>query len=106
MIISNHLNKMVDSWFDTNTLADNIAKSFAKTMIKANQNKYDNIIDMVTDENGDVLVDNLLNNIEFNDITIDLTKFSSLFPRKILIFSKSDFEELKQAIKKGITQPN
>lgn len=101
MIITNHLNKQIDMWFDTNTLQDNIARSFAKTMVKANQNKFDNIIDMLTDENGDVLVDDLLNNFEFQDFTIDLTQYSSLLPRKILIFSKSDFEELKNAIKKG-----
>lgn len=101
MIITNHLNKQIDGWFDTNTLQDNIARSFAKTMVKANQNKFDNVIDMLTDENGDVLVDDLLNNFEFQDFTIDLTQYSSLLPRKILIFSKSDFEELKNAIKKG-----
>lgn len=101
MIITNHLDKQIDMWFDTNTLQDNIARTFAKTMVKANQNKFDNIIDMLTDENGDVLVDDLLNNFEFQDFTIDLTQYSSLLPRKILIFSKSDFEELKNAIKKG-----
>lgn len=101
MIITNHLNKQIDGWFDTNTLQDNIARSFAKTMVKANQNKFDNIIDMLTDETGDVLVDDLLNNFEFQDFTIDLTQYSSLLPRKILIFSKSDFEQLKNAIKKG-----
>ena len=101
MIITNHLNKQIDMWFDTNTLQDNIARSFAKTMVKANQNKFDDAIDMLTDENGDVLVDDLLNNIEFQDFTIDLTQYSSLLPRKILIFSKSDFEQLKNAIKKG-----
>lgn len=101
MKIANHLNKQIDGWFDTNTLQDNIARSFAKTMVKANQNKFDNVIDMLTDENGDVLVDELLDNFEFQDFTIDLTQYSSLLPRKILIFSKSDFEELKNAIKKG-----
>ena len=101
MIITNHLNKQIDGWFDTNTLQDNIARSFAKTMVKANQNKFDNVIDMLTDENGDVLVDDLLNNFEFQDFTIDLTQYSSLLPRKILIFSRSDFEQLKNAIKKG-----
>ena len=101
MIITNHLNKQIDGWFDTNTLQDNIARSFAKTMVKANQNKFDNIIDMLTDENGDVLVDDLLNNFEFQDFTIDLTQFSSLLPRKILIFSRSDFEALKNELKKG-----
>ena len=99
--VSNYFNRQIDEWFDTNSLQDNLARSFAKTMVKANQNKFDNIIDMLTDENGDVLVDDLLDNFEFKDFTIDLTQYSSLLPRKILIFSKSDFEELKNAIKKG-----
>lgn len=99
--VSNYFNRQIDEWFDTNSLQDNIARSFAKTMVKANQNKFDNIIDMLTDENGDVLVDDLLNNFEFKDFTIDLTQYSSLLPRKILIFSRSDFEELKNAIKNG-----
>lgn len=101
IIITNHLNKQIDMWFDSNTLQDNIARTFAKTIVKANQNKFDNLIDMLTNENGDVLVDELLNNFEFQDITIDLTQYSSLLPRKILIFSKSDFEALKNALKKG-----
>ena len=101
MIITNHLNKQIDEWFDTNSLQDNLARTLAKTMVKANQNKFDNIIDMLTDENGDVLVDDLLNNFEFQDFTIDLTQYSSLLPRKILIFSKSDFEALKNALKNG-----
>ena len=99
--VSNYFNRQIDEWFDTNSLQDNLARTLAKTIVKANQNKFDALIDLMTDENGDVLVDDLLNNFEFKDITIDLTQFSSLLPRKILIFSRSDFEELKNAIKKG-----
>lgn len=99
--VSNYFNRQIDDWFDTNSLQDNLARTFARTIVKANQNKFDALIDLMTDENGEVLVDELLNNFEFKDITIDLTQYSSLLPRKILIFSKSDFEELKQAIKKG-----
>ena len=99
--VSNYFNKQIDMWFDSNSFQDNIARTFAKTMVKANQNKFDNIIDMLTDENGDVLVDDLLNNFEFKDISIDLTQYSSLLPRKILIFSRSDFEALKNELKKG-----
>ena len=101
MIITNHLNKQIDMWFDSNSFQDNIARTFAKTIVKANQNKFDNIIDMLTDENGDVLVDELLDNFEFQDISIDLTQYSSLLPRKILIFSRSDFEALKNSLKNG-----
>ena len=99
--VSNYFNRQIDEWFDTNSLQDNLARTFAKTIVKANQNKFDNIIDMLTDENGDVLVDDLLNNFEFQDFTIDLTQYSSLLPRKILIFSKSDFEALKNELKNG-----
>ena len=99
--VLNYFNRQIDMWFDSNSLQDNISRTFAKTMVKANQNKFDNIIDMLTDENGDVLVDDLLNNFEFQDFTIDLTQYSSLLPRKILIFSRSDFEELKNALKNG-----
>ena len=99
--VLNYFNRQIDMWFDSNSLQDNIARTFAKTIVKANQNKFDNIIDMLTDENGEVLVDELLDNFEFQDISIDLTQYSSLLPRKILIFSRSDFEALKNELKKG-----
>ena len=102
MIVSNHFNKLIGEWFDTNSIQDNLAKTFAKTILQANINKYDNIIDLVTDENGDVLINELIDNIPFEDIKIDLTTFNiPLLPRKILIFSKQDFERIKQEIKKG-----
>ena len=99
--VLNYFNRQIDMWFDSNSLQDNIARTFAKTIVKANQNKFDTLIDLMTDNNGEVLVDELLDNFEFQDITIDLTQFSSLLPRKILIFSRSDFEALKNELKKG-----
>lgn len=99
--VSNYFNRQIDDWFDTNSLQDNLARTFARTIVKANQNKFDALIDLMTDENGEVLVDELLNNFEFKDITIDLTRYSNLLPKKILIFSRSDFEDLKNELKKG-----
>lgn len=96
----NYMNKLIDNWFDTNTLQDNLARSFAKTIVKANQNKYDNIIDMLTDENGDVLVDDLLNNLNIkNNIEMDLTKYGSFLPNKILLLTPNDIEEFKKFLK-------
>ena len=56
----------------------------------------------MTDEHGNVLIDELLNNFNFEPIEIDLTKYSYLLPKKILIFGKEDYEQLKSIlIKKG-----
>ena len=99
--VLNYFNRQIDMWFDSNSLQDNIARTFAKTIVKANQNKFDTLIDLMTDNNGEVLVNELLENFEFQDITIDLTQYSSLLPRKILIFSRSDFEALKNELKNG-----
>lgn len=96
----NYINKLIDNWFDTNTLQDNLARSFAKTIVKANQNKYDNIIDMLTDEKGNVLVEDLLNNFNLsNNIEMDLTKYSSFLPNKILLLTQEDINEFKKYIK-------
>lgn len=93
----NYINKLIDNWFDSNTLQDNLARSFAKTIVKANQNKYDNVIDMLTDDNGNVLVEDLLDNFNLNDnIEIDLTKYSSLLPNKILLLTQNDIDEFKK----------
>lgn len=96
----NYINKLIDNWFDTNTFQDNLAKSFAKTIVKANQNRYDYIIDMVTDENGNVLIEDLLNNFNFNEnIEMDLTKYGSFMPNKILLLTPNDIEDFKRYIK-------
>lgn len=96
----NYINKLIDNWFDSNTLQDNLARSFAKTIVKANQNKYDNVIDMLTDDNGNVLVEDLLNNFNLNDnIEMDLTKYSSLLPNKILLLTPNDIEEFKKYLR-------
>lgn len=83
------INKMVDEWFDDNLFFNGIAH----TIVKANQNKFDNIIDLITDENDDVLVDDIINYMT-DDIQIDLTKYSSLLPNKILILSKEDVKQI------------
>lgn len=96
------LDGMINQWFDGTTMQENISRTVARTILIANRNKYDNYIDLVTDEHGNVLIDELLNNFNFEPIEIDLTKYSYLLPKKILIFGKEDYEQLKSIlIKKG-----
>lgn len=99
-IIVQFLNEMIDQWFDDNMLLNGIAK----TIVKANMNKYDNIIDMVTDNNGNVLINELLDNIGDSfigdGIRIDLRQYNNLFPNRILLFDKNDFQHFKNKLLK------
>lgn len=99
--VQDFLNDMIGQWFGDNKLFEGVAK----TILKANINKYDNVIDMLTDADGNVLVEDLLNNIgdSFigNGIEMDLRKFNSLLPNRVLIFDKSDFNKLKETLLKG-----
>ena len=99
--VQDFLNDMIEQWFGDNKLFEGVAK----TILKANINKYDNVIDMLTDADGNVLVEDLLNNIgdSFigNGIEMDLRKFNSLLPNRVLIFDKSDFNKLKEILLKG-----
>jgi hypothetical protein len=78
------LYKLCDQWFDDNALM----KGIARTVIQANANKYDAVLDMLTDENGNVLVNELLNNIT-DDVHIDLP-----YLNKVLILSKTDIRNI------------
>lgn len=81
--IEHGLMNLIPEWFD-----EPIYQAFAKTIVKANINKFDNMIDLITDDSGNVLVDDIINNL--SDIQIDLTKYSSLLPNRILLLSKQD----------------
>ena len=78
------LNALCDQWFDDNALM----KGIARTVIQANADKYDNVIDMLTDSKGNVLVDELLNNIT-EDVHIDLP-----YLNKVLLLSRKDISNI------------
>lgn len=72
------------------------------TVVQTNVNKFDGVLDMLTDENGQVNVDGLIENlggILEQDYTIDLTTISPYLPNRILIISKSDINDLINEIK-------
>lgn len=102
--ILNKLYNVLDQWFDTNTLQDNATKAIVKTIIQAKQHSFDEIIDVVTDEQGEVRTDILLNNIEDmlpQSVNIDLLQYAEQFnipkwivPNKILLLTKDDIKEV------------
>lgn len=96
-IIHNHLTKLINEWFGDKP----IIKALAQTALKANLNKYDNLLEMITDEKGDVMLDELIENLGILDgYQIDLSTISPLLPNRIVIISKEDIQEILRDLQK------
>lgn len=90
-VIVKHLNKLITEWFGDKPLI----QAIAKTALQANINKYDNLLEMLTNEKGELMVNELFNNLGImNGYQIDLTTISPLLPNRIVIISKEDIESL------------
>lgn len=92
-IVSDYLIKMMGDWFPDKPLV----KAFGITAIQANANKFDGVIDMISNENGDVNIDGLVENLKDyldKDLQIDLTTISPFLPQRVLIVTKTDMNEL------------
>lgn len=98
-ILKDFLGKMMNEWFDDKPLF----KTLGNSLINANINKYDNVLDMFADENGDIDVEGILNNIGNTmeeSYKIDLQQFSPLLPNRILLISKDDINNLLTSIQR------
>lgn len=101
--MTNYLYSLVNQWFDTTSYSDIVINGALKTSIKANMNKYDVLLEMFTDENGDILINDLIDNIGDrligDGLHIDLKalfpQFKALLPPKILLYSRKDLNDLK-----------
>lgn len=97
-IVSKKIIQLMTEWFADKPLI----QAIGITVIQTNVNKFDSVIDMLTDNEGNVnidgLVENLGNTLE-QDYTIDLTTISPYLPNRILIISKSDIKNLIEELK-------
>ena len=92
-ILKDFLTDMVNEWFPDKPLF----KALGNSLITANINKYDNLMDLFSDENGDIDIEEILNNITETmeeSYMIDLQKYSSFLPSRILLISKEDIKKL------------
>ena len=90
-VITKHLNRLICEWFSDVPLI----QALGKTIIKANINKYDNLLELLTDENGDIMVEELINNLNIrNGYEIDLTTISPLLPNRVIIISRTDIDAI------------
>ena len=97
-IISKKIITMFRDWFSDKPLI----QALGITIVQTNVNKFDGLLDMLTDDTGQVNVDGLIENlggILENDYTIDLTTISPYLPNRILIISKEDIKGLINEIK-------
>lgn len=97
-IISKKIITMMRDWFSDKPLV----QAIGITIVQTNINKFDGVIDMLTDENGNVNIDGLIENLGVileQDYTIDLTTISPYLPSRILIISKEDINGLINEIK-------
>ena len=97
-IISKKIITLMRDWFSDKPLI----QAIGITVVQTNLNKFDGVIDMLTDENGNVNIDGLIENlgdIVERDYTIDLTTISPYLPSRILIISKDDIKSLIDEIK-------
>ena len=98
-IISNKLIRLMGEWFGDKP----VIQALGITIIQTNVNKFDGLIDMLTDENGNVNIDQLVDNLGDvleRDMTIDLTTISPYLPKRVLVITKADIQELIKDIKK------
>ena len=92
-LISNKLIRLMGEWFEGKPLY----QALGITIVQTNVNKFDSLIDMLTDEEGNVKMDLLIENLgEYveKDYTIDLTTISPYLPQRTIILSKNDIKEI------------
>ena len=97
-IISKKIITLMRDWFEDKPLI----QAIGITIVQTNLNKFDGVIDMLTNETGQVNIDGLIENLGSiieQDYTIDLTTISPYLPSRVLIISKQDIHSLINEIK-------
>ena len=99
----NKLYNMIDSWFDT-TIQDGFINGILKSIIKSNQDKYDDMLNIFVDSKGQVDLSELYKQLDkniTNDIELDLKEIAKGFnipsyivPNKVLFLTKNDILDL------------
>ncbi len=100
------LNGFIDTYFGEQTMADKLINSTMKILVKTNINKFDNILSMFADENGNInaseIIEEYSRQIGGDGLRIDIREYihndfiKGLMPEKILLVRKEDFQRMLQ----------
>lgn len=98
-VLSGFLKKMMMEWFPDKPFV----KGLGISIIDANINKYDSLIELFEDENGDIDAKGLIKNIGSHDepYKINLGQYSPMLPNRTLLITKEDLENLLYNVKQG-----
>lgn len=91
------LHQMMSEWFPDK----NVLRGLGIALVDANVNKYDSILDMFADENGEIDVDGIIKKVSEtmeSPYQIDLQQFSPLLPNRILLITKEDINSLAERL--------
>lgn len=91
-VLSQFLKRRIVEWFEDKPFI----KGLGLSIVDANINKYDSLLDMFADENGEIDVKGLINNLsDLNQpLKVDLSTISPILPNRVLLITKDDFNEL------------
>ena len=99
-ILGQFLRKMMGYWFPDKPFI----KGLGISLVDANINKYDSLIEMFEDEKGEIDVYGIIENIgeSLNEpFKIDLRQYSPLLPNRTLLITKEDLNELFTKLTNG-----
>lgn len=96
-VVSDFLKKMMCGWFPDRPFI----KGLGLSLIDANINKYDTLLELFEDEKGNIDVKGIIENMGgLNDpIKIDLRQYSPMLPNRTLLITKEDLEDLLTYVK-------
>ena len=96
-MVSDFLKRMMEGWFPDKPFI----KGLGLSLIDANINKYDTLLELFEDEKGNIDVKGIIENMGgLNDpIKIDLRQYSPMLPNRTLLITKEDLEDLLTYVK-------
>lgn len=104
--LNNAAERLINAYFGENNVVEKIANSTLKVMLKQNIGKIDSMLEMFTDENGDVDADTIIETyaeqITEAGVPFDIRDYvkndvvRGFLPNKSLIIKKSDIMRIKE----------
>lgn len=102
--LSNSVMGLIDTYFNSSSLNEKFINSTLKIILKQNLYKVDPILDLFSDKNGDININDIVNEyskmIGENGVIFDLKEYTdndiikSLIPDKVLVIKREDILNL------------
>lgn len=100
----NTINNLIDTYFGSNTMVDKFVNSTLHVMVKQKSYMLDDVLQLFTDQNGDIneelLIDEYSKMFGDKDIIIDIRDYikndfiKSMLPNKSLVIKSDDILDM------------